>query len=95
MSVKQCKRKRAKTKGKGKFSQSHLDEDEWTAEESEGDMDDAGPISREPRPVRKQHRIITDIYQEDDDDVEDGVQDVAMKSPPPETGGGSLGDPGV
>ncbi|KAG8218597.1 hypothetical protein J3R82DRAFT_4240 [Butyriboletus roseoflavus] len=56
-------------------------------------MDDADPIPREPRPVRKQRRIVSDVYQEDDEDIEDLRQDVAMKSPPPEIDGGSSGDP--
>lgn len=81
-SVKQSKRKRGKTKGKGTFPPNRLDKDEWTAEIEES-MDDADPIPREPRPVRKQRRIITDVYQEGDGDDEDVVlQDVAMKSSP-------------
>ncbi|KAF8556966.1 hypothetical protein OG21DRAFT_1505809 [Imleria badia] len=82
VSAKQSKRKRTKSKGKNKISQNHIDEDEWSAEESDEDMDDADPIPREPRPVRKQRRIIVDAYQEDDDDD-------AMNSPPPEMDRGS------
>ncbi|KAH0839886.1 hypothetical protein J3R83DRAFT_837 [Lanmaoa asiatica] len=94
VSIKQSKRKRAKTKGKDKISQSHLDEDEWSAEDSEEDTDDADLIPREPRPVRKQRRIITDAYQEDKNDVaEDTCLDVTMDSPPPEMDGGSSRDP--
>lgn len=95
MSAEQSKRKRAKTKGKDKISQNHLDEDVWSAEESEEDMDEADPIPREPRPVRKQRRIVTDAYQEHEDDVEGVHQDVAMKFSPPETDGGASGDPDV
>lgn len=90
MSPKRSKRKRSKTKGKDKISQSHLDEDEWSTEESKEDTD---PIPREPRPIRKQRRTVADACQEDDDDVEAMHQDVAMKSPPPEMDGGSSGDP--
>lgn len=93
MSVQQSKRKRAKTKGKGKISQHRLEEDEWTAEESE---DDVNVNPREPRPVRKQRRVVTDLYQEDNsDDADDVFQDIAMRSPPPETGEGSSGGPGT
>ena len=96
MSAKQSKRKRAESKGKDKFSQCHLDEDEWSAEESEDDTDDAHPIPREPRPARKQRRITTDAWREDDDDdAEDMRQDVAMNSPPPEMDGGSSENPGM
>jgi len=59
-------------------------------------MNDAGPISREPRPVRKQRRIIADACQEEeDDDVEDMRRDVTMNSPPPEIDGESSENPGV
>ena len=89
VSAKQSKRKRAESKGKNKI---YLDEDEWSTEESEEDTADADPIPREPRPVRKQRRIITDACQKDVDDsedVEDMPQDVAMSSPPPEMDGAS------
>lgn len=92
VSVQQSKRKRAKTKGKGKISQHRLEEDEWTAEESE---DDVNVNPREPRPVRKQRRVVTDIYQGDNFDDADVFQDIAMRSPPPETGEGSSGGPGT
>lgn len=99
MSTKESERKRAKTKGRDKILQSQLDEDEWSAEENEEDMDDIDDIDliiREPRPVRKQRRIVADAYQEhDDDDMEDMPQDVAMKCPPPESDGGSSRDPSV
>jgi phage repressor protein C with HTH and peptisase S24 domain len=89
VSAKQSKRKRAESKGKNKFSQSHLDEDEWSAEESEQDTDDANLIPREPRPVRKQRRIITNACQKDVDEDMPQDHDVAMSSPPPEMDGGS------
>ncbi|KAI9574717.1 hypothetical protein HD554DRAFT_84576 [Boletus coccyginus] len=97
VSAKQSKRKRTKSKRKDKSFQSHPDEDEWSAEDSEEDMSDADPISRGPRPVRKQRRTIADVCQEeeeDDDNVEDIRQDdVAMGSPPPEIDGGSSQNP--
>lgn len=60
-------------------------------------MSDADPISRGPRPVRKQRRTIADVCQEEEDDgVEDIRQDdVAMGSPPPEIDGRSSQNPGV
>lgn len=89
VAVKQSKRKRAESEG----NDEHLDEFEWSTEESE-DMDEADPIPREPRPVRKQRRIITATCQEDsEEDAEDIYQDVAMTSPPPEMGGGSSKNP--
>ncbi|KAF8138427.1 hypothetical protein EV363DRAFT_1393879 [Boletus edulis] len=93
---KQSKRKRAKSQGRDKSSQSHRDEDEWSAEESEDNMDDAGPVPREPRPVRKQRRILADACLERDvDDAEDMYQDVTMDSPPLEMDGESIESPSV
>lgn len=87
VSVKQSKRKRAKTRGKGKGSQRHLDKGEWSPEESEDDMDIVGPISREPRRVRKQRRVVIDVQEEDNNsDSEDVHRNVAMESPPLEIG---------
>lgn len=91
LSVRQSKRKRLKSKGKKKPSQSRLDDDEWSPEESEEDMDADDPISGEPRPIRKQRRIITDVSQEDDDDgIEDRGRGIDMDSPPPEMDEGSI-----
>jgi len=90
VSATESKRKRVKTnKGKNR-AQSHLDEDEWSAEDSEDDMDDTDLIPREPRPIRRRRRTIADASLEDDDDNEaDMRRDITMSSPSPETDGES------
>ncbi|KAG9317419.1 hypothetical protein JVU11DRAFT_1618 [Chiua virens] len=94
--TKQSKRKRVKAsrKGKNKVSFNDLDEDEWSAEETEENVDDTDPIPREARLIRKQRRI---IYQEEEnvDQADYLREDVMMDSPPPDMDEGSSGDPGL
>ncbi|KAF9226566.1 hypothetical protein BS17DRAFT_800591 [Gyrodon lividus] len=85
-SAKHNNRKRAKTKGKHKASDSHLDEDILYTEESEQDSD-AGlqVVARVPRRSQRQRRAIAGGYREyDEDSMEDAdaYQDVDMAPPP-------------
>ncbi|KAF8845843.1 hypothetical protein BDN67DRAFT_961492 [Paxillus ammoniavirescens] len=85
--AKQSNHKRAKTKGKHKASDNHLDEDILSTEESEQDSDVEASlqgVARMPRRSQRQRRAIAGGYRETDDGVEDVDvdQDVDMASPP-------------
>ncbi|KAF9247311.1 hypothetical protein BU15DRAFT_84828 [Melanogaster broomeanus] len=94
-SAKHSNRKRAKTKGKHKASDSHIDEDILSSEESEQDSDgEAGPqlVTTEPRRSQRQRRVLAGGYRENDEEgVEDAdaYQDVDMAPPPTESNGRS------